>query len=219
MPQASADDTICIGNLVTGTYDTVIVPEGANCFFASGVRINGDLIVESNATVFDFTGPKFVTGSIKVASGAILHLHRVSVDGNVQATDCKQITFDRFNSAIGNVQIDGCEIVHISRSNIGGDVQVKNSGSGFVRMIGDTIGGDLQIEDNSGSRIAAWSNSVAGDLQYSKNTSTTIHGPSTVGSNIVGGNLQCFDNTPSASIFPFGLNTVTGDKQGECEFL
>ena len=42
---------------------------------------------------------------------------------------------------------------------------------------------------------------------------------SVVASNTIGGNLQCFDNIPEADNFPFGLNTVMGDKEGECEFL
>ena len=69
------------------------------------------------------------------------------------------------------------------------------------------------MEDNTGFRVRGDSNSVTGDLQFNGNTSTGISFPNIVGNNIVGGNLQCSDNTPAASNAPFALNTVTGDAE------
>ena len=69
IPFASANDTTCIGTLVAGTYDTVIVPAAGVCFVASGVTVNGDVNVESNASLTSFISAT-VNGNINVASGA-----------------------------------------------------------------------------------------------------------------------------------------------------
>ena len=216
MPQASADDTSCIGILAAGTYENVIVPAGFSCFFSSGVTVNGNVDVE-NGAVFNAFGSVTVNGNINVASGASIHVHSLTLGGNVEGTNCSVLFFDSLDTAIGNVKSDGCMFVIIGNSSIGGDVQVKNSGNTSIRS--NTIGGNLQIEDNTGVRVGAFSNSVFGDLQYNGNTSTTTVNPSIVGSNTVLGNLQCSGNSPAAAIAPFGLNTVSGDKEGECTSL
>ncbi len=115
------------------------------------------------------------------------------------------------------MQVKNSGSVSVASNTIEGDVQVKNSGSVSVAI--NTIEGNLQIEDNTGFRVGSLLNTVAGDLQFNKNTSTGGFFLSIVGSNTVDGNLQCSGNTPAASIAPLGLNTITGDKEGECASL
>jgi len=233
MPLASADDTTCIGTLASGTYDNVIVPAGFFCEFASGVTVNGNVNVESNAFLLSFDA-NTVNGDVNVASGASVHFHSLTLGGNVEGSNCDLIFIDDSDTTIGNVKSDGCSRVDIVISSIGGDVLIENTStvsirsssiggdvqeknSGFTQVSSNTIGGNLQIEDNTGFRVGVWSNTVAGDLQYNGNTSTGGSFPSIVGRNTVGGNLQCSGNTPAAA--PFGFNTVTGDKEGECASL
>jgi len=236
------DETTCTGTLLVagGPYDDVIVPAGASCIFASGVTVDGNVEVESGASLDDLffgAAANTVNGDINVATGASLHIHFMTVGGNIECSngsldiggvtvngdvkaDGCTIEFFDGNSIGGEVEIEGATFLatgSIFSNTIGGDLEIENSGG--LSVVSNIIGGNLQIEDNSGVSVGVWSNTVTEDLEYNGNTSTTGTFPSIVGSNVVGGDLECSDNTPVAAIAPFGLNTVTGDKEGECTFL
>jgi hypothetical protein len=110
---------------------------------------------------------------------------------------------------VGNVQAEGArKVVVRGRSRIGGSVQIVQGRA--ARIVRTTINGDILFDDQSGY-LTANSNIVGGNLQAFQNT-----GGLEINNNRIDGNLQCKENVPR----PTGDgNIVQGDKEDQCARL
>ena len=167
-----------------------------------------------------------VTGThdnVVVPSGAICFIFGATINGNVEAESGALKLNIASSTVTGNIEADGVlGDVIVNVVTVSGDVQIKNSGgspSDLVNVVGVTIGGDLEMENNTGFRVGGWTNLITGNFEFNGNISTGGSQPSIVSDNTVGENLECSGNTPVASDFPFGINTVTGAAEGECATL
>lgn len=164
---AMAEETTCRGTIGSRTVDNVRVPDGATC------------LVEGTT----------VKGTIKVESNAVLKATDVSVVGNVQAENAR------------NVVVRG-------GSTVGGSVQVVQGNAALVR--GSRINGSVLFDEQSGP-VAAKGNRVGEDVQAFHNT-----GGTEIANNTIDGNLQCKENRPRPT---GGNNRVGGNKEDQCSRL
>jgi hypothetical protein len=230
---ASAPGSLtCTGGAIgSGSYKGVTVT--GNCGFVPGavITIDGNLVVEDGASLNDHaasTATVNVSGNVLVGKGAVLGLgtynpfapHNSSVDGNVIANQPLSL-YISFLTVHGNL--------------------VSNGGGGGVTgefrnfpTKDNTIDGNLIVQGWTGGWIGLIRNHVGGNVIFNDNTSV-INGlvdppvpgqvdtdSSEIMTNVVGGNLICHGNTPSAQVNPDDggqPNSVGGRKIGQCEGL
>lgn len=110
---------------------------------------------------------------------------------------------------VGNVQAEGArKVVVRGRSRIGGSVQIVQGRA--ARIVRTTINGDILFDDQS-RYLTANSNIVGGNLQAFQNT-----GGLEINDNRIDGNLQCKENVPRPT---GGGNIVQGNKEDQCARL
>lgn len=211
---ALADDETCT-SVLTGVFDNVVVPPGANC------TISGSI----------------VNGNVKALENSQLVVALSTVHGNIDGdkADLVQVNFTTvllpFGPVRGNISIkeggpahapfpvgaltcdvagDPCEALVVQSTVRNGNVQVeKMEGSGgvFSSMIQN---GNVKFEQNviptTDDFLGIADNDITGNLQVFKNEG---QGSKFVIINDVGGNLQCKENDPP---FLNLANTVEGDE-------
>jgi hypothetical protein len=195
LPAARAKDTICNGQINSGTINgNLSVPPGAQCGLA-GVTVTGNVTVSANSTFGVSTGDDGPT----------------VIDGNLRADGCNEVSTGEQNvpqlKVGGNVAIQHCSMV-LSNTQIGGNLSWADSAAvqGIVQL--SNIKGNVQISNNSGNATKGFAeNTVGGNVGITNNT-----GPMEVGQNTIGGNLSCQGNTDLLG----GPNTVGGNKSGQC---
>lgn len=223
--------TCSSGTIGSGTYNGVTVT--GHCGFAPGatITIDGNLTVADGAALNDHaaaTATVTVSGNVLVGKGAVLGLgtynpfapHNSSVGGNVIANQPLSLYLS-FLTIHGNLVSNGG----------GGGVtgEFRNFPTKDV-----TVDGNLIIQGWTGGWIGVIRDHVGGNLIFSNNTSV-INGlvdppvpgqvdsdSSEVMTNVVGGNLICQGNTPSAQVNPDDggqPNVVGGHKIGQCAGL
>ena len=122
--------------------------------------------------------------NVYVPSGATCTLNGTRVDGTVKVESGGTLIMQSARIN-GNVQADKFRSVTINGGSIGGSIQLKEGGN--VSIQGVRVNGDIQLEKNRGMVR--------------------------VFSNVVGGNLQCKENSPA----PTGSgNRVDGNKEDQC---
>lgn len=210
-PTAKADDTNCTGAL-TGTFDNVVVPEGATCVLSNSlVRGNVKALPDSSLTsdsniirgnvegdkaddifIFSTTGPSVVGGNIQAKEGDI----GVAVCGTRLPNGNIQI--EKFDASLGII--------------VGGQVPVPGVPACGAIGGGNVLEkGNIKVEEN---RIGIFgldvsNNRVAQNLQVFKNRGGALR---RVQSNQVGENLQCFENQQ-----PFvGSPNTAGKAEEQC---
>jgi hypothetical protein len=207
---AAANDFTCVGLVIGGTYDNVVVPQGASC------------------TIFSAT----ITGSIKALPDSALDVRTSEIAGNVHGDKAEDF-FVVTNTIGGNVEVKEGEASSASldvlvRGNTfrKGPLVTLNPGPftwGNIKV--EKMRGDIFVDQNMGvqniqlqenlvvlaanEELRLQGNSVAGNAQVFKNKGT---GDKFVTGNTVGGNLQCTENDPP---FVGGPNTAS-QAQGQC---
>ena len=110
---------------------------------------------------------------------------------------------------IGNVQGEGAAIVNVlGGSRIGGSVQIVQGGAATVAD--SRINGDI-LYDTQRRLVRALRNIVGGNVQAFQNS-----GGVQILRNRIGGNLQCKANRPAPT---GGFNIVGGNKEDQCRRL
>ena len=193
---ALADDTPCVGTLVGGTYDNVIVPPGASCALLNAV----------------------VKGNVKALENAYLHAQFNVIGGNIECDKARgMVAAD--NTISGNIHVaDGVpggtpfsQAIVARNLILGGNVEVvKNRYSHY--SINDNslpVGNILFAENVTGLDFAIHTNRVSQNLQVFKNKGPALK---FVVSNEVGGKLHCTENDPP---FVGGPNTAR-QREGQC---
>jgi hypothetical protein len=187
----AASATTCTGELAAGTYQKVIVPEGAACLSNGPVIIRGGLFIEAGAT--------FVLGSEEnsVDTGTI--------SGGVHATDAASVQI-HFTTINGGVDVHGgsgpfggpFDITWntIEDSRINGGATIEGYDGFWMGFIRNHVNGSVNLNDN-----------VLADPDGNEYVTNTIHG-----------SLNCAGNSPAPQIGDSegSPNRVTGAKTGQC---
>ena len=203
---ADDDDFRCVG-AATGTFDNVVVPRGATCTLSNSV-VRGNVVVHEQGALYAITNDIF--GNVEATKPRFVWLDNNQVGGRVwaketgPAPDALPIWFCR-NDVAGNIQVE--KIVASFGIILGFGAGCPGAGGG------NTVGGNLVVLENVigptiGGLIVV-GNQVRENLQVFKNMGP---GPKHVNTNIVGANLQCFENEP-----PFaGGPNVAAKAEGQC---
>jgi hypothetical protein len=164
-------------------------------------------------------GPTDVLDNVLVEGDGILLLDGTTVTGYVHVRDGGTLAATR-SLFLGNVQAHGAAIVDITISTIEGNFEVKNTGGEgpfgllpAIDLLGSEVGGNVDIKDNDVHVIGIENNSIEGNVQVRRNQTTL---GTTIANNIIGGNLQCKDNSPPAVVVG---NVVAGNVDCECDCL
>jgi hypothetical protein len=213
-PVAPANDTTCVGTLPAGTYDNVVVPNGASC---------------------SLDDSHIVTGNIKVFGG--LQLRGTDVRGNVEGDEADWFGMTdtsgtgagtptrvggnvSMKKTVGNPPFRAANFV-CDNTKIVGNLQIEESpaaadwGIGVDPYLpfcfaGAHIGGNYQASKNAGDLFHR-QNVIAEDFQLFDN----VGGVKDLFFNTIGENLQCDKNTPP----PVGSGNTARQKEGQCAAL
>jgi hypothetical protein len=184
--------TTCTDTLVPGTYQRVVVPDGAICVtFAGPVTINGGVSVGSGAT--------FVLGSEDNPS------HTATINGGVTSTNAASVQI-HFSTINGGVSLTG------GAGPFGPPFDVT-----WNTLEDDVINGSVSITGYNGFWQGFFRNAVNGSVNFNDNIVVDPDG-NEVQTNTIHGNLNCSGNTPAPQEGDSGgtPNTVTGQKTGQC---
>ncbi len=146
--------------------------------------------------------------NLRVPKGATCELHGTRVKGTIKVgTNAVLRAFGV--RVVGNVQGENLKRVAVrDNSRVGGSVQVVQSG--YVIVLDSRINGDILVDEND-RRNNIRRNVVGGNIQAFQNT-----GGVEIYRNRVDGNLQCKANKPK----PVGANNVVqGNKEDQCRNL
>lgn len=111
-------------------------------------------------------------------------------------------------TVISNIQAENAAQVNVASGSVGGSIQIFQSGSATITTV--QITGDLYFDENSRALLAD-QNIIGGNLQAFQNT-----GGVTFTVNTIDGNLQCKENIPTPT---GGGNIVQGNKEDQCADL
>ena len=193
-PAAGAGATECTDVLAPGTYQRVLVPEGAVCLSEGPIRIRAGLWIGSGAT--------FVLGSEE--SGWTTG----TIGGGVHATDpaSVQIHFATINGGID---------IHGGSGPFGPPFDVT-----WNAIEDNVIHGGVVIDGYDGFWFGFIRNHVDGTVKLRNNVLEDPDGNEYV-TNTIHGSLQCSGNSPAPQVGDSeGLpNVVTGRKAGQCTNL
>jgi hypothetical protein len=191
---AASPATACTGILAAGSYQRVVVPEGAACLSEGPVNIRGGLYIQQGAT--------FVLGSEEnpVNTGTI--------SGGVHATNpaSVQIHFTTINGGVD---------VHGGSGPFGGPFDIT-----WNAIEDNRINGGATIEGYDGFWFGFIRNHVNGSVNLNGNVLLDPDGNEYV-TNTIHGNLNCSGNSPAPQIGDSegSPNQVTGAKTGQCAGL
>jgi hypothetical protein len=195
-PPASASDgtTMCTDTLAAGTYQAVVVPDGAVCLSDGLVRILGGLWIRPGAT--------FVLGSEQSPGST------GTIDDGVHATDPASVQ-------IHFATINGGMDVHGGSGPFGPPFDVT-----WNAIEDNWIHGGVSITGYDGFWFGFIRNHVSGAVTLSNNTLEDPDGNEYV-TNTIHGIMRCQGNDPAPQVGDSegSPNTVTGPMTGQCAGL
>lgn len=216
--------TTCSGGAVApGSYSSLKIT--GDCAIPTGaVTVRGNLEIEENASLdahFD-AATLIVHGNVYVERNAALTL-------GCLASGC-----DTTNNRVdGNVDADKALSLIFHHNTIGGNISFHEGGGGvscaptqafpfgvFSDFEDNHIGGSLSVTHLRSCWLGIIRDHVRGNVLVAHNVMKDTDA-NEVTTNVIGGNLACFHNTPDAQ---FGdaapiPNVVGGHKLGECAAL
>jgi hypothetical protein len=143
--------------------------------------------------------------NLRVPQGATCTLNGTYVKGTIKI-ERNATLFAYAVRVIGNVQAENArKVVIASKSRVGGSVQIVDGGVAKVRD--SRINGNILFDDNNGRNVVL-RNVVGSDVQAFQNT-----GGVRIYDNRIDGNLQCKANSPRPV---GGGNIVGGNKEDQC---
>jgi hypothetical protein len=186
--------TTCTGGLAPGSYDKVVVPEGAACLSEGPVTIRGGLSIEQGAT--------FVLGNEEKPGNT------GTISGGVDATNpaSVQIHFTTINGGID---------VHGGSGPFGGPFEIT-----WNAIEDNRINGGATIERYNGFWFGFIRNNVNGGVTLNNNVLLDEDANEYV-TNTIHGGLRCAGNSPAPQVGDSegSPNHVTGPKTGQCAGL
>jgi hypothetical protein len=191
----SSKATTCTDTLAPGTYQRVVVPEGAICVtFEGPITIRGGLFVGAGAT--------FVLGSEEnaVSTGTI--------SGGVHSQNAASVQI-HFSTINGGVKLTG------GAGPFGLPFDVT-----WNTIEDSVINGSVSITGYDGFWQGFFRNTVNGTVNFNNNTVVDPDG-NELQTNTIHGSLNCSGNTPAPQQGDSGgsVNQVSGSKNGQCAGL
>jgi hypothetical protein len=217
-------DVTCTGGLIhSGTYHSIKVTGICKVGKKATVVVQQDLVVEDGAGLNAITlGTLTVHGNLIVENNGILGL------GCSPAAGCKGTSDD----SVGGFLYADHPLAVIAHSNtIGGNVTVLGGGGGldcgstqlfggppFTTFEDNTIGGSVMWQHMVTCWAGFFRNHVAGSVAFNGNQTGDPDG-NEVQTNIIAGNLACYNNSPAPQRGDSGgqPNQVGGKKLGQCK--
>ena len=188
---AASPSTTCTGALAPGTYQRLVVPEGAACLSEGPVTVRGGLYVQAGAT--------FVLGSEEnpVDTGTI--------NGGVHATDAMSVQI-HFTTINGGIDVRG------GSGPFGGPFDVT-----WNTIEDSLIHGSVTISGYNGFWMGFIRNDVHGSVNLNDNVLVDTDGNEYV-TNTIHGSLNCSGNSPAPQVGDSEgePNVVTGAMTGQC---
>ena len=187
----------------------------------TGTVIHGNLEVPAGATCI--LNDVAVAGNISVGTGGVLRIFTGSqIGGNIEANKCGFVELTGNQISVGgNLACEGNTYgCVVNGGEVLGNVSLSNNPS-YAQISKIAIKGNLSIDRNSsnlpGAIVALVAdNTIGGNVDVIGNRGP---GNMIVGANVIQGNLQCQDNTPGVGNDNIALNTVAGNKLGQCAGL
>jgi hypothetical protein len=187
-------DFYCRGTF-TGTFENVIVAEGATCTLTSAT-VSGNILAKDGSRLYVYETT--TAGNIDGVESAILHVRAGRVDGSIQVQD---------GVSPGKVGVKVSGGTLLTQGNI--TVQKMQTGSILITDARLPKGNILLQENTVSSRLSLLRNTVAQNLQVFVNGGA---GAKAVTNNHVGQTLSCKENQ-----LPFiGRPNTAGDVEGQC---
>jgi hypothetical protein len=192
--QAKSNPTSCTSGLAPGTYQKVVVPEGAVCVSDGPVTIRGGLFISPGATFV--LGSEESQGATGTISGGVRAVRPASV----------QIHFATIN---GGLDVRG------GSGPFGGPFDVT-----FNAIEDNRINGGATIEGYNGFWFGFIRNRVNGGVNLNNNVLADPDANEYV-TNTIHGGLNCAGNSPApqSGDSEGAQNQVTGAKTGQCAQL
>jgi hypothetical protein len=206
-PAQAGSDFPCVGTVVGGVYENVVVPEGGFCNIRNA-QIRGNLKALSGSTLF-VSGGNTIQGNVEGDHAQRVDIfHRAPsptpniIYGNGVIVADPQTTF-----VCGALLPNGNIVVVKSR---GGVLSIGGAGCGGSGEGNTVERGNIKVEDNIINGLFEVARNHAGqNLQVYKTTGTATK---RVQNNTAGESVQCFDN---AAPFVGGPNFAP-KVEGQC---
>jgi hypothetical protein len=191
---AASSVTTCDGELAAGTYQRVVVPEGAVCLSDGPVTIRSGLFVEAGAT--------FVLGNQETPGD------NGTISGGVHATDAASVQI-HFMTINGGIEIHG------GSGPFGGPFEVT-----WNTIEDSQIHGSVTIDGYNGFWMGFIRNHVNGSVNLNNNVLEDSDANEYV-TNTIMGSLNCAGNSPAPQVGDSEgePNVVSGAKTGQCAGL
>lgn len=146
--------------------------------------------------------------NVKVPAGANCKLKAVRVKGTIKVGRNARLEAVRVR-VIGNIQAENARNVIVrAGSRVGGSIQIVQGRRAKVKWT--KVGSDILFDDQRGS-LRARRNVIGGNLQAFQNSGGIV-----IKGNRIDGNLQCKENRPPPR---GGNNKVGGSKEDQCSKL
>ena len=212
----------CTGGVIApGTYASLLVT--GKCSIPAGtVVLTGSVVVASNATL-NASSPATVIigGNVIVSSGATFGLG-CSTDN----PECVGLPLtDRID---GSLTASSALMVTVWGTTVGGNITLTGGGGGavcppffiFSDLTNNTVRGNVAVTGLNSCWFGMFRNSIGGNVAVTGNVFGDDDATE-IGTNVIGGNLVCFGNSPAAQFGDSGAlpNTVRGIRAGECSAL
>jgi hypothetical protein len=190
---ASADDTRCVGVLVAGTFDNVVVPRNMDCALTGSI-VRGNVKAREGSSLFSSSNQ--IAGSLEGDHPRWVGSLGDSIGGNFDVVGATGPGFG-FEQLSVNVFVCGTSLSK-------GNIAVEKSRGGTVAVGSllevcpgnDVAEGNIKVQENlipAPEVLAVDRNTVDGNVQVFKNRG---NGMKTVTGNVVRENLQCKENDP-----------------------
>lgn len=205
-PPAAANDFQCVGIVTLGSFDNVVVPEGATCDISNS-EIRGNVKALRNSRLL-VSGGNTIAGNVEGDNAQDVQIFNRGPLPNVIRGNSVFVMNSVLGSAVcGAVVPRGDIIIVKSRGTIavGGGLCAPFGGGNSVEL------GNIKVEDTviTGLSFDVSDNKVGQNVQIFKNIGGQ---PKTVVNNVVGESVQCFDNAP-----PFvGGPNLAPKREGQC---
>ena len=191
---AAPKATTCTDALAAGSYEKVVVPEGATCLSDGPVTIRGGLSIEPGAT--------FVLGSEENPGNT------GTISGGVHATDPASVQI-HFTTINGGLDVQG------GSGPFGGPFEIT-----WNAIEDNRINGGATVEGYNGFWFGFIRNHVNGSVSLNNNVLADPDANEYV-TNTIHGSLNCTGNSPAPQTGDSegSQNEVTGAKTGQCAGL
>ena len=213
------------GTIKAGTYRSLTVAGTCTLTSTGTAHVTGNVVVRGHAFLNTLTTGTFnVDGNLSVRNDGIAGL------GCNNEVGCPTESNDHIG---GNLAGNGAWAVVVEQEHVGGNVSIIGGGRSmdcsstglvggpfFATVHDSTVGGNVVVSGVHTCWFGLIRTQVGGNVKVIGNRFGDPDANEII-TNVVGGNLSCFNNVPGAQIGDSGgsPNTVAGQKRGECKNL